>query len=344
MKIALISDKRFKSVLKNELNKLDNCKFVFLNRLTFGVLAEGTFDTLVVFNYFQSIPGSIIEYLEGKVFAIYIIWAVDGIYLKVHHVTDEVPYNGHTIYEKIVQEISTEKLVKAIIEAIMYIEANSEKFRYHKNQDFVNVDNRNDYTYREILTLNFDFGRLKLLNVVNLNKRDLEIIRNWRNKEDIRKWMYTDHVIAPEEHFNWVHRLRTKNTAVYFLVKYNNEPVGVVGLSNIDMKDKSASVGIYVGNEKFKGKGLGKLMMYALLKFSFDILDLNRVQIEVFSDNIVAIHLYEKFFQKEGILREFKFKNGAFKDVIVMSILKKEWLLNKNLWGEIYESALYKDK
>jgi len=346
MKIALVGDKRSKMILKNELNKLDTYEFFFLDELTFDVLMDKSFDVLIVFNYFKNIPGSVIEYLEGKVFAIYITWAVESIYLKIHHVTEEIPYNGDIVYEKNVQGVSKEKLIKTIIEAIAYIGENIEKFRYYKNQRFIIVNDKTDYkhTLRELLTSNFDFGKLKLLNVINLNREDLETIRSWRNKDEIRKWMYTDHIIVPEEHFSWVHRLRTKNTAVYFLVEYNDEPVGVVGLSNLNMRDKSASVGIYIGNEKFRGKGLGKLMMYALLKFSFDILRLNRVQIEVFSDNIAAIHLYEKFFQKEGTLREFKFKNGVFRDVIVMSILKKEWLSNKERWREIYENALYKNK
>ncbi|HIP90070.1 MAG TPA: hypothetical protein EYH22_00770 [Candidatus Nanopusillus sp.] len=61
-----------------------------------------------------------------------------------------------------------------------------------------------DYKYKfsELLTLNFDFGKLKFLNIINLNREELEIIRNWRNKDEIRKWMYTDHIITLEEHFN----------------------------------------------------------------------------------------------------------------------------------------------
>lgn len=346
MRIALVEDRRSKMTLKNELSKLDAYDFLFLDELTFDVLMDMSFDVLIVFNYFKNVPGSVIEYLEGKVFAIYITWTVEGIYLKIHHVTEEIPYNGSIVYEKNIQGVSKEELVKTIIKAIAYIGKNIETFRYHKNRRFIIVNDKTNYSYTlwEILTSNFDFGSIKLLNVVNLTKEELETIRSWRNKEEIRKWMYTDHIIVPEEHFSWVHRLRTKNTAVYFLVEYGDEPVGVVGLSNINIKDKSASVGIYIGNEKFRGKGLGKLMMYALLKFSFDVFGLNRVQIEVFSNNIAAIRLYEKFFQKEGILRELKFKNGVFRDVIVMSILKKEWLSNKDRWREIHENILHKNK
>ena len=85
-------------------------------------------------------------------------------------------------------------------------------------------------------------------------------------------------------------------------------------------------------------------MLYTLLKFSFDVLNLNRVQVEVFSDNIVAIRLYSEFFQKEGTLRKFKFKNGVFKDIITMSILKEEWLSKKDKWRDLYENTLYRNK
>ncbi|AXI24941.1 hypothetical protein CFE53_01730 [Methanofervidicoccus sp. A16] len=79
MKIALVGDRSFKTLLKKNLNKL-NCEFIFLDELTFNILMEKSFDILIVINYFKNIPGNIIEYFKGGVFAIYIILDVETVY------------------------------------------------------------------------------------------------------------------------------------------------------------------------------------------------------------------------------------------------------------------------
>ena len=99
MKIALVGDRSFKTLLKKNLNKL-NCEFIFLDELTFNILMEKSFDILIVINYFKNIPGNIMEYFKGGVFAIYIILDVETVYLKVYHVTNEILYNGNIIYER----------------------------------------------------------------------------------------------------------------------------------------------------------------------------------------------------------------------------------------------------
>jgi len=44
--------------------------------------------------------------------------------------------------------------------------------------------------------------------------------------------------------------------------------------------------------------------------------------LEVFEDNTAAINLYKNFgFQEEGRLKEFIFKDGKWKDVIIMGMV-----------------------
>ena len=53
---------------------------------------------------------------------------------------------------------------------------------------------------------------------------------------------------------------------------------------------------------------------------------MNKIYLHVFKANIKALRLYNKLgFIEEGILRRHIFKNGDFKDVVVMSILRGEW-------------------
>jgi RimJ/RimL family protein N-acetyltransferase len=67
--------------------------------------------------------------------------------------------------------------------------------------------------------------------------------------------------------------------------------------------------------------------MRLLLKHGFDTLNLNRIYLRVFETNPRAIRAYEKAgFTHEGCQRQAEFKEGRYLDVLVMSILRNEYL------------------
>ena len=56
------------------------------------------------------------------------------------------------------------------------------------------------------------------------------------------------------------------------------------------------------------------------------MLRLHRLELEVFSFNPRAQHVYEKAgFRKEGVRRDAVLDNGRYADVILMAILEDEW-------------------
>ena len=57
-----------------------------------------------------------------------------------------------------------------------------------------------------------------------------ETIRSWRNLPEIRKYMYTDHVITPEEHDAWFQRVTSDPTCKYWIIVCD---AGIVGLVNL---------------------------------------------------------------------------------------------------------------
>ena len=57
-------------------------------------------------------------------------------------------------------------------------------------------------------------------------------------------------------------------------------------------------------------------------------LNLNRIFLNVFENNPRAIRAYEKAgFVLEGRLRQAEFKDGKYIDILVMSILKDDYLI-----------------
>jgi diamine N-acetyltransferase len=104
------------------------------------------------------------------------------------------------------------------------------------------------------------------------------------------------------------------------------EHIGGAGFNFIDKRNRLAECGIFIGNRKYWDKGYGRDAMETLLRYGFDTLNLNRVQLCVMAFNQRAIHVYEKIgFVREGIQREAYFYGGRYWDMHHYSILRREW-------------------
>lgn len=83
-----------------------------------------------------------------------------------------------------------------------------------------------------------------------------------------------------------------------------------------------AGLGMSV-HDDFQNRGVGSALMKAMIELADDWLGLERIELEVYVDNLPAIHLYEKFgFVREGVGRRYARRPGGFVDAYYMSRLR----------------------
>jgi UDP-4-amino-4,6-dideoxy-N-acetyl-beta-L-altrosamine N-acetyltransferase len=160
-------------------------------------------------------------------------------------------------------------------------------------------------------------GGVDLIDFVDLTLKEKLMVLNWRNSDEIKKWMYSQDVITIEGHISFIDGLRFSKERQYLLVKKENKYVGVVNFTSIDFFDtKQSYFGLYA-NPFEKMAGVGRVLEEVCIKYVFDLLRLNKLKLEVFSDNLRAINLYEKYnFKEVGM------KNINDKKVICMELVK----------------------
>jgi RimJ/RimL family protein N-acetyltransferase len=74
------------------------------------------------------------------------------------------------------------------------------------------------------------------------------------------------------------------------------------------------------------GRGLGRIVLEAVVDKAFHELKAHRLWLDVFDDNARARHVYRKVgFVEEGVLRECVNQGGRFRSLVVMSILEDEY-------------------
>lgn len=164
---------------------------------------------------------------------------------------------------------------------------------------------------------------LKLLN----EKDELDIVE-WRNQRRIIDNLFSYKGPTLQEHRRWYEEYTRSDKRVEFIIvkKVDNKKIGSIGLSNIDYKNQKAEYGIIIGAQDETGKGYAKEATVAIIDYGFYELNLQKIFLKVFEDNKEAVNLYKKScFVQEGILRNEIFKNGKYKNVLVMSILRDEW-------------------
>lgn len=103
--------------------------------------------------------------------------------------------------------------------------------------------------------------------------------------------------------------------------------IGNVALHGIDMVNRNASIGIAIGESEYLGRGYGREAVGLILRYAFDTLGLNMVFLNVFVDNARAIASYEKCgFSRRGVLPQCFFRDGAYVDCVLMSIIRDEYV------------------
>lgn len=101
-------------------------------------------------------------------------------------------------------------------------------------------------------------------------------LRELRNEDEVRKWMFTDRVIGLNEHLKWLSRIKDDSSQIVFVVMdENHRPVGMTSVNTINYPHKKADWAFYL-TKKARG-GLGTVIEYCFINFIFNSLDIEKI-------------------------------------------------------------------
>lgn len=99
--------------------------------------------------------------------------------------------------------------------------------------------------------------------------------------------------------------------------------IGTLGLMRGEgRRGHSATLGMAV-HDAYAGRGAGTALMAAIMEQADRWLNIRRLELSVWTDNVRAIALYERFgFEHEGVLRSYAWRDGAYADAASMARLR----------------------
>ena len=104
------------------------------------------------------------------------------------------------------------------------------------------------------------------------------------------------------------------------------KPAGAISLMHIDWKNRCAGHGIKLARKEYRTKGIGTDAVMAIMRYAFDELGLHRLDGCILECNKASRKLYTKCgWKEEGIKRECAYKYGRYHDLIMVSILERDY-------------------
>ncbi|MCB2187965.1 MAG: GNAT family N-acetyltransferase [Deltaproteobacteria bacterium] len=133
----------------------------------------------------------------------------------------------------------------------------------------------------------------------SLTVSDLELLRNWRNRDDVRYGFFDSRLIAPEAQQAWYKSWREAPGDYIFIIELAQEtawrPVGAVSIYHLEPAAGQAEFGrLMLGEPTARGQGWARRAAALASGWAFRELEIGRLHLSVKPDNWPARRLYER--------------------------------------------------
>jgi diamine N-acetyltransferase len=159
-----------------------------------------------------------------------------------------------------------------------------------------------------------------------LEREDAEKYRQWVNNPEILSLVDRVLPVTAEEHNRWYEAIIDEPTTVIFALDTLPEGqfIGCVWLHEIDYRHRHGEVRIVIGDKQYWGKGIGQEALSVLIQFAFKQLNLHKLYAYVLTANTRALKAFETAgFVREGTLKEDRFIDGSYVDVVRLGLIEK---------------------
>lgn len=165
-----------------------------------------------------------------------------------------------------------------------------------------------------------------------MNSDDYLKYVEWLNNYEIAKGVdAVARVTSIDSEKEWLAKATSEKYNFAIINKENDTLLGNISLMKIHDVNRTAELGIFIGDENYLSRGYGSEAIMLLLDFGFKYANLNNIMLKVFDYNKRAIKAYEKCgFKTFGVWKKSHYFNGEYSDEIFMNILKEDFMKDNN--------------
>ena len=169
--------------------------------------------------------------------------------------------------------------------------------------------------------------------IINLRARepsDAEVVTRWLNDREVQRGLGGRYLWSLSAEVEWLREKTSKPPDFYdirvCIETKDGRTIGTSGLHDVSPENRSASLGIMIGEKDCWSQGYGTDAIVTLIRHAFGQMNLHRVELQVYADNTRAIACYRKCgFVEEVRMRRYRYRDGEWIDALTMGVLRKEF-------------------
>ena len=127
------------------------------------------------------------------------------------------------------------------------------------------------------------------------NVEDVEIFTEWMNDFYITDYTGRSYsTITLQEEKAYLEKNQDDKNTFVIVDSTTDQMIGTIGLHCIDNINRTATLGIFIGDKNYWSKGYGTEAIQLILDFGFNYLNLNNIDLALMEFNQRALKCYEK--------------------------------------------------
>ncbi|OFW64529.1 MAG: hypothetical protein A2Z35_04995 [Actinobacteria bacterium RBG_19FT_COMBO_36_27] len=155
-----------------------------------------------------------------------------------------------------------------------------------------------------------------LITLNSITKEDLELLRNWKNKN--KNYFFYKKNISIGEQLIWFEEYLEREEDYIFIIKHKETKIGCMGFR---VQGKLVDIyNIILGDIKFGGKGLMGIALGLMCSYIIDKYN-NIITVKVLENNYNAIEWY----RKNGFIEKSKRKDYVFMELDLNNFIYREY-------------------
>ncbi len=160
-----------------------------------------------------------------------------------------------------------------------------------------------------------------------VNIEDVEKYTEWVNDLEVGIYVgFSASLISKEKEREFLERLSKEGHNFAIVDKACDQLIGNCGFLNMNSLNRTAEIGLFIGDKDYWSKGYGQDAIQLLLDYGFNLLNLNNIMLTVKDFNKRAIRCYEKCgFKVFGVRREACIFGEKRYGLVYMDILASEF-------------------
>ena len=174
-------------------------------------------------------------------------------------------------------------------------------------------------------------GQLVYLQGIELE--NLPTISQWFADDEVTRYLEMGYKPLSLENLKdeYYREIKSENDFPFMIMDNKTDaPIGLAGLYTTNWIKRSTDLRVFLGDKNFWKGNFALEVEKLLIDYGFNTLNLHRIQGGANIENLGACALMEKIgMKKEGVFRDYIFRNGQYYDAVMYSILYSDYKYNK---------------